>query len=79
MADAYYEKGFKAKVTIPEAGQGEIAYQGEAKPGYLEDHNSSPKFKKIDFEADGHYQTQPRHRQYPQAGQSRCCSNSLRR
>ena len=53
MADAYYEKGFKAKVTIPEAGQGEIAYQGEAKPGYLEDHNSSPKFKKIDFEADG--------------------------
>lgn len=48
MADGYYEKGFTAKSEI----EG-LEYKGEAKPGWLEGHNASPSFKKVEYEADG--------------------------
>lgn len=44
----YYEKGFSPKSEIPG-----IEYKGEAKGGYLEGHNSSPSFKKVEYEAEG--------------------------
>ncbi len=48
MAEQFYEKGFKSRVPVDG-----IEYMGEEKPGYLEDHNASPSFSKIKFEADG--------------------------
>ena len=48
MAENYYEKGFKPRVPVDG-----IEYKGEEKPGYLEDHNTSPDFKKVPFEAEG--------------------------
>lgn len=48
MTEQFYEKGFKSRVPVDG-----IEYMGEEKPGYLEDHNASPSFSKIKFEADG--------------------------
>jgi len=44
----YYEKGFQSRTEV----EG-LAYMGEAKTGYLDEHNASAKAKKYDFEADG--------------------------
>lgn len=51
----FYEKGFTAKAAVPEMEP----LMGGEKPGYLEGHNSSPSFKKYDYEADGAGSTGP--------------------
>lgn len=54
MADSFYEKGFTAKAPIPGFKEGGDSPQGVDKaPGYLEDSNSSPSFKKYNYEAEG--------------------------
>ena len=51
---SFYEKGFKAKEPIPNFKEGGDSPQGVDKaPGYLEGHNSSPRGKKYNYEAEG--------------------------